>query len=65
MQDVGNYNEFSFIKNSLQCYSENEECEKAIVKHQNTSEDKEADEDNMTEHERMTNQNDRKFIAGL
>jgi hypothetical protein len=41
---VENYEEFSCIDNSLQCYNENEDCEEAIVEqiaaeHQNTSED--------------------------
>jgi hypothetical protein len=41
MHNVGNYEEFSCIDNSLQCYNENEDCEDAIVeqiaaKHQKT-----------------------------
>jgi hypothetical protein len=67
MHCVGNYEEFSCIDNSLQCYNENENCEDAIVeqiaaKHQKTSEYQETDEDNTAERERVTNQDVRKFI---
>jgi hypothetical protein len=53
MHNVGNYEEFSCINNSLQCYLENEDCEEAAVeqtavKHQKTSEDQETDEDDTT-----------------
>jgi hypothetical protein len=53
MHHVGNYNNFSCIDNSLQCYYENEDCGEAIVeqiavKHQNTSDDQEIDEDDTT-----------------
>jgi hypothetical protein len=70
MRHVRNYEEFSCIDNSLQCYNENEDCEDAIVqqiavKHQKTSEYQETDEDDTTERERVTNQDVRKFIAGL
>jgi hypothetical protein len=70
MHHVGNYEEFSCINNSLQCYNENEDCEEAIVeqiaaKQQKTSEYQETDEDDTTEHERVTNQDVRKFIARL
>jgi hypothetical protein len=63
---VGNYEEFSC--NSLQCY--NEDCEDTIVeqiaaKHQKTSEYQETDEDDTTECERVSNQDARKFVAGL
>jgi hypothetical protein len=55
MHHIGNYEEFSFIYSSLQCYSENEDCEEAVVewiaaKHQETS-DQETDEGDTTEHE--------------
>jgi uncharacterized membrane protein len=61
---------FSCIDSSLQCYNENEDCEDATVEqiaanHQKTSEYKEIDEDDTTEHERVTNQDARKFISGL
>jgi hypothetical protein len=61
---------FSCIDNSLQCYNENEDCEDATVeqiaaKHQKTSEYQETDQDDTTERERVTNQDARKFIAGL
>jgi hypothetical protein len=64
---VSRYEELSFINNSHQCYSENEDSEEAIVeqislKHQKTSE---TDEDDMTERERVTNQDARKFISEL
>jgi hypothetical protein len=41
MHHNGNYEEFSCINSSLQCYNENEDCEEAIVeqiaaKHQKT-----------------------------
>jgi hypothetical protein len=67
---VGNYEEFSCIDNSLQCYNENGDCEEAIgeqiaAKHPNTSEDQETDEDDTIKRERVTNQDARKFIAGL
>jgi hypothetical protein len=60
--------EFSCIKNSLQCCNENEDCEDAIVeqiaaKHQKTSEYQETVDDTI-EHERVTNQDARKFTAG-
>jgi hypothetical protein len=56
MHHVGNYEEFSCIDNSLQCYNENEDREDAIfeqiaAKHQKTSEYQETDEDDTTEHE--------------
>jgi hypothetical protein len=28
---IGNYEEFSYIDNSIHCYNENEDCEEAIV----------------------------------
>jgi hypothetical protein len=61
---ASNCEEFSCIDNSLQCYNENENCEDAIAqqiaaKYQNT------DKDDTTERERVTNQDTRKFIAGL
>jgi hypothetical protein len=61
MHHVGNYEEFPCIGNSLQCYKENDDCEEATVeqiaaKHQKTLEDRESDEDDMTERERVTNQ---------
>jgi hypothetical protein len=31
MQSVGNYEEFSCLDNSLECYNENEVCEEAAV----------------------------------
>jgi hypothetical protein len=70
MHHVGNYEEFSCIDNSLQCYNENEDREDAsfgqiAVKHQKTSEYQETDEDDTTEHQRVTNQDARKFIAQL
>jgi hypothetical protein len=45
MNHVRNYEEFSCINTSLQCYNENEDCEEAIVKqiaakHQKSSEDR-------------------------
>jgi hypothetical protein len=60
---------FSCMDSSLQCYNENEDCEDTVVeqiaaKHQKTSEYQETDEDDMTEHERVTNQDARKFVAG-
>jgi hypothetical protein len=66
MHHVGNYDEFSCINSSLQCYNENEDCEDAIVeqiaaKHQKTSEY----HDDTTERERVANQDARKCIAGL
>jgi hypothetical protein len=56
---VGNYEGFSCIDSSLQCYNEN--CEEEIVeqiaaKHQRTSEGQETDEDDTTGRERVTNQ---------
>jgi hypothetical protein len=56
MHHVRNYEEFSCIDNSLQCYNENGDCENATVeqiaaKHQKTSEYQETNEDNMTDHE--------------
>jgi hypothetical protein len=47
------YEEFSCIDSSLQCYSEKEDCEEAVVvqiavKHQQTSVDQKTDEDDMT-----------------
>jgi hypothetical protein len=67
---VGNYEKFSYIDNSPQCYNENEDCVEGIVeqiaaKHWKSSEDWETDEDDMTKHERVTNQDARKFIARL
>jgi hypothetical protein len=67
---VGNYEEFLYIDSSLQSCNENEDCEEAIVEqitanHQKTSEDQESDEDDTTKHERVTNQEARKFIARL
>jgi hypothetical protein len=60
MQDVGCSEEFSCIDISLHCYDGNEDCEEASVEqtaatHQKTSEDREADEDDKTKRERMTN----------
>jgi hypothetical protein len=62
--------EFSYIDKSLRCYNENKDCEEAIVeqivvKHQKTSEDQENNKDDMTEHERATNQYTMKFTAEL
>jgi hypothetical protein len=42
MHHVGNYEDFSCMDNSLQCYNENEDCEDEIVeqiaaKHEKTS----------------------------
>jgi hypothetical protein len=70
MHRVGNYEEFWCINNSLQCYHVNKDCEEAIVeqiaaKHQKISEDNKTDEGDITERERVTNQDARKFIAGL
>jgi hypothetical protein len=52
---IRNYEEFSFIKSSLQCCNENEDCEEAVeriaTKHQKTSEDQETTKDGTTEHE--------------
>jgi hypothetical protein len=31
MSHIRNYEEFSCINNSLQCYNENEDCEEAVV----------------------------------
>jgi hypothetical protein len=67
MHHIRNYEELSFINSSHQCYSENEDSEEATVeqisvKHQKTSE---TDEDNVTEHERVTNQDAREVIAEL
>jgi hypothetical protein len=68
MHHVGNYEEFSCIDNSLQCYNENEDCEDAVVeqiaaKHQKTSEYQETDD--TTERERVTNEDARRFTGGL
>jgi hypothetical protein len=57
-------------KSSLQYYYENEDCEDAVVeqiaaKYQKTSEYQETDEDDTTKPEQVTNQDARKFIAGL
>jgi hypothetical protein len=70
MHYVGNYEEFSCIGNSLQCYNENEDCEDATVEqivanHQKTSKCQETDEVDTTERERVTNQDAGGFIAGL
>jgi hypothetical protein len=56
--------------NSLQCYNENGDCEDAVVeqiaeKHQKTSEYQETDEVDTTECGRVTNDDNRKCIAGL
>jgi hypothetical protein len=56
MHHIENYEEFSCISNSLQCYNENKDCEDAVVeqiaaKHQKISEYQESDEDDMTERE--------------
>jgi hypothetical protein len=56
MHHVKNYEEFSCVDNSLQCYIENEDCEDAIVeqiaaKHQKTSEYQENYEDDTIEHQ--------------
>jgi hypothetical protein len=60
MHHVGNHEEFSWIHNNIQCYNENEDCEKAIVeqiaaKQQKTSHDQESDEDDTTKCERVIN----------
>jgi hypothetical protein len=70
MHHVGNYEEFSCIDNSLQCYNENEDCkvatvEQIAVKHQKTPEDQKTNEDDTSDCEQVTNQDARKFIAGL
>jgi hypothetical protein len=70
MTHIGNYEEFSCIDSSLQCYNENEYREDTTVeqiaaKHQKTSAYQETDEDDTTEHERVTNQDAKKFIARL
>jgi hypothetical protein len=67
---IWNCEEFSVTEHSLQCYNANDDCEEATVeqimeKHYKTSEDQETNEDDMTEHERVTNQDARKFTAGL
>jgi hypothetical protein len=31
MHHIRNYEEFSYIDSSLQCYNENEDCEEAIA----------------------------------
>jgi uncharacterized membrane-anchored protein len=63
---MSNYEEFSCIDSSFQCYNENEDCEEANCgKHQKTSENQESDEDDTSELEQVTNQDARKFIAGL
>jgi hypothetical protein len=67
MRHSGNYEEFSC---SFQCYNENEDCEEEIVeqiavKHQKSSEDEEISKDDSNQHERMTNQYSRKFVALL
>jgi hypothetical protein len=69
MHHVGNYEEFSCINNSFQCYNENEDCEEAIVeqtavKHKKISEDQDPNDDT-TKHEQLTNQAARKYIAAL
>jgi hypothetical protein len=56
--------EFSCIDNGHQCYNENEGCEGAIVE-QIAAKRKETDVDDTTERERVTNQDNRKFIAEL
>jgi hypothetical protein len=68
--EISNYEEFSWIDSSLQCYNGNEDCEEAVVeeiaaKRQKTSEDQETDEDDTTDRERVTNDDRRKFIAWL
>jgi hypothetical protein len=70
MHHVGNWEEFSCIDNSLQCYNENEDCndatvEQSVAKQQKTSEYQETDKDDTTERERVTNQDARIIIAGL
>jgi hypothetical protein len=70
MHHVSNYEEFSCINNSLQCYNENKDCEEEIVeqivaKHQKTPEDQENDENDMTEHEQATNQDTTKSHLSL
>jgi hypothetical protein len=54
MHHVGNYEEFSCIVKSLQCYDGNEDSEDGTVeqsaaKHQRTSEHQETDEDDKAE----------------
>jgi hypothetical protein len=52
MHYIGNYKEFSFIYSSLQCYNENEDCEKVVV--ERIVPDQETDKDDTTEHEGVT-----------
>jgi hypothetical protein len=66
---IGNYDEFS-LSTVVFCYNKDEGCEEAVVeqiaaKHRKTSDDQQTDEEDATEHELVTIQDDRKFIAGL
>jgi hypothetical protein len=70
MHQARNYEEFSWIDNSIQCNNENEDCEEVIVeqiaaKHWKTSEDQETNEDDTTERDQLINYDAMKFIAGL
>jgi hypothetical protein len=60
LQHLKNYEEVVGIDNRLQCYNENEDCDDAVVqqiaaKHQQTSEDQEADMVDIPELERVRN----------
>jgi uncharacterized membrane protein len=58
------------VSTIVQCCNGNKDCEEAIVeqiaaKHHKTSEVQESEEDNTTQHERVTKEDARMFIAGM
>jgi hypothetical protein len=71
VQKVRNYEEFEGIDNNVECYNENEDCEDETVesilsKQQDEElEGEESDEDDISELERVTTQDIRKFIDWL
>jgi hypothetical protein len=70
MHHVRNYEKFLCTDNSVQCYNENgdgkeETVEKTTAKQQTTSEGQKNDKADRTEHERVTDQDDKEFIAEL
>lgn len=70
LQCIGNHNEFVHMDLSLQSYNENKNYKDTIVgqvaaKYQETSEDKESDEVDTPELEKVSNQYDRKYTAEL
>jgi hypothetical protein len=69
MHHVGDYEEFSCIGRSLQCYNEDADCGEASVKqiaakYQKTSEDQATDEDDTTVNESVTNRMQGNVLLG-